>query len=124
MTKLENSRNNKVDELRKLLKEATPGPWFRRGRNNVAIVPDFSGQGSDLPGTTLVSSSPENAALIAALRNNAEKLLAVVEAAKKMVGQPFVDQDWYVDGVHKALAALESDEPAGVLHEEQDPVGD
>ena len=105
-----------MDELRRLLAEATPGPW-KETRSFFYAAPDAEINGAALReghGGRFIGSClgvPEvryaNAALIVALRNNAEALLAVADAARE-VDDAFAeeDRDWMYPQEIEALAAL------------------
>lgn len=68
-----------IDELRKLLEAATPAPWSQ------VITAAWRAQG---PHVLTQREAEADAALIAALRNAAPELLAVVEAARALVACP------------------------------------
>ena len=59
----------KLDELAKLEKEATPGPWNDRGENGVTQTKHLTRDVWTIPRTV------EDMSLIVALRNNASELI-------------------------------------------------
>jgi len=74
-----------IDELRRLLGEATPGPWTHLGGRNWQPYPERrTDRDVYQPGD---ARSTEDAALIVALRNHAPSLLARLEAAEAVVGK-------------------------------------
>lgn len=79
-----------IAELKRLLGEATKGPWENKrdscdcpyvASNRRTMLADINM--AYVPGKEALA----NAALIVALRNNAEALLAVCEAAEKLVAE-------------------------------------
>lgn len=104
----------KLEEIRKLIDAATPGPWVRHTR----LCGGYSYQvlnatGGILLETTSYGGMSEDAALIAASRTLLPKLLAVAEAA-----QSVCEPSLWVEGeistrlrkrLTYALAALEAD---------------
>lgn len=97
-------------QLREQLAAATPGEWEfskhpRRTTGQVLIGDDLTGYGISFP-------RPADAALIVSLRNCAEELLAVAEAAEVMREHIALNKGCY-EGCHvhdeltDALSALE-----------------
>lgn len=102
-----------LDELRRLLAEATPGEW--------ETVPELGGSRAFIrSGARCVATRTptSDAALIVALRNNADALLDVVEAAQKLqeglwagdgASRPRIE-GWEVSSLRDALARLDPKE--------------
>jgi hypothetical protein len=108
---------DKLTELRRLLEASTPGPWLveRNRREDSDIITSYSDQsyptGIQVCRTFNTDSALcRDSALIASLRNNAAALLAVAEAARKMLHSIRLTDFYYgasAQSVEKALAALE-----------------
>lgn len=110
--------NNKVEKLRALLNEATPGPWgtgYKCGVEHITVV-DQEGKPAPRTGMrpagdpypliarTAADYAPDqaNAALICALRNAASDLLRVVEAARACYeADDFITEGREGDGRHE-----------------------
>jgi hypothetical protein len=69
-----------VAELRRLLMVATPGPWEPCAEPEFVGI--FGGDDEQNSGNHVADCSHADAALIVALRNNAEALIAAAEAAR------------------------------------------
>jgi len=71
----------RIEDLRALLEAATPGPW-KNTRHGCGVIGHGKAYvvGHD-------RGEPEDAALIAALRNAAPALLAVVDAAREIADE-------------------------------------
>ena len=74
-----------ITNLRDLLSCASPGPWCNcHGHMECRSIADLGVREIHAPDSPFVRADPEDdAALIVALRNHAEALLEVVEAAKE-----------------------------------------
>jgi len=92
-----------MNKLRELLENATPGPWsgngssgygWVKGRNNESILVDQR------------ASSPYDAKLIAHLRNNAEKYLALVDALRPIAEHGEISAK-IINNAKAALKALD-----------------
>lgn len=68
-----------TDAIAKLLTRMTPGPWFARGRS-LSRVPNSSGVGGTLPTNHIGNADRGDCVAIAALRNHADAMLALVTA--------------------------------------------
>lgn len=104
----------KLEEIRAMLAEITPGPWKydmgnwevegpRPERHTIcSMTPDdrHSGFGENSPQNPV--SSMADGAFIAMARELMPKLLAVAEAAQKLLGDPRLDGD----ELRAALAAV------------------
>jgi hypothetical protein len=93
---------NTLDRLKELHEKATPGPWEATDLGDVRI----SNGGIHLD----TECDKENAQLIAEMRNNISKLLAVVDAARYVAGiipEYGPDKSDMAD-LRDALATLES----------------
>lgn len=100
----------KIEDLKRLLEAATPGPW------RYVQCPDGAGNREfvlvDQDSWNILNRDPkdmmENANLIVALRNHAEVLIEIVEAAK--AAQPHLEVDIFnpesVKANHDLAAAL------------------
>ena len=95
-----------IETLRALLSEATPGPW----EANAGYVDEPGKDGREIARLSNVGASNRaahaNARAIAALRNLAPELLAVVEAA---ANEPRTNADGEVTSLACALDALRAD---------------
>lgn len=79
-----------IAELRRLLDQATPAEWCRRGR--FLVYAPWSGDPEDTyVGNVADAYSEVDAALIVALRNHADALLDVVEACREHVS---AEDEW------------------------------
>lgn len=96
-----------IEELEKLLKEATPGPWRPKF---YLIPPEDENKDFALIDPHLIRSYDgdffkEDAKLICLLRNNAEKLLAVVKAARELE-QKYKEMQSHIDSPPRRFEAL------------------
>jgi hypothetical protein len=96
-------------QLRALLAAATPGPWTTTAPDGAEFKTfmAYGSNGLEVAELGFAEKPAENTALIVALRNNAERLLAVVEAAEDAVD--CVDEEDKRDALRNALAALKGD---------------
>lgn len=97
----------KLDELRGLLEKATSAPWTAsEDTTDDPLSPPLWWVRADGLVADLLAES--NARLIASLRNNAEALLAVVEAAKAEIARrDRFKEKWEA---HRGLDVAETDE--------------
>ena len=90
-----------TDELRKLARAATPGPWGRWNRDATRVRRYFGTSGYD---DICQASTGENAAYIAALSpERVLAMIAVIEAAMAMRRE--IDNPWCLTEAYDALRA-------------------
>jgi hypothetical protein len=98
----------KLDEIEKLIAEATPGPWEHNGEGGYVaffeVLNDKVGNYISAPNSGGLNPSAPDAAFIAASRSLMPKLLKVVKEAEAMVKR--MDY-FYCDDYETALADLE-----------------
>ncbi len=100
-----------IEELKKLEKAATEGPWELNLFNPLMVVRDAE-EGQETVALCPLGGfhrhSEANAALIVALRNHAKGLIAVAEAAKRLE-EPLLTGE-ILNGIRAALRALDRKE--------------
>lgn len=104
-----------LTDIRKLIDEATPGPWISdRARVRFPCYKSPSGyDAADLEIDVCTGQCTPTASFIAAARTLMPKLLAVAEAAKTrnhLSECEYFKMDEAVKALDAALAALEADE--------------